>query len=209
MTVYARLRELVVTGDLDGQAKVSESSLADRLAVSRTPVREALQRLEGDGLVIAQGRGVRVRRRLGEELAWVYEARAALDAFAAAALAERQLAGHLEPAALAELDRFAGEADAASRAGHLAEATMLNRRFHERIAELAGNPVIVESLVRHWDQIQISTRTRLVEPDRTRAVHEEHLELLGAIRHGDPARAATSARDHALTTRDLATKENA
>ncbi|WP_395244359.1 GntR family transcriptional regulator [Agromyces sp. MMS24-K17] len=204
MTVYTQLRDLVVTGALDGHEKVSESAIAERLEVSRTPVREALQRLEADGLVLAQGRGVRIRRRTGRELAWVYEARAALDAFAAAALADRQRAGRLEPAAFAELDRLAGEADAHTRAGDLAAATDSNRRFHERIAALAGNAVIVESLARHWDQILVSTRTGLAGADRTRAVHDEHLGLLAAIRDGDADRAATAAREHALATRDLA-----
>jgi DNA-binding GntR family transcriptional regulator len=172
-------------------------------------VREALQRLEADGLVIAQGRGVRIRRRSSEELAWVYEARAALDAFAAAALARRQFAGRLEPAALAELHRLADETDAATRAGDLAEATARNRRFHERIAELAGNPVITESLARHWDQILVSTRTGLADAARTRTVHDEHLSLLRAIRRGDADGAAMAARDHALATRDLTTEEEA
>lgn len=207
VSVYGRLRDLVIAGEMDGPGKVSESSLAERLAVSRTPVREALQRLEADGLVIAKGRGVRTRRRTGEELAWVYEARAALDAFAAATLAGRQREGRLEPASLDELDRLADETDAVSRTGDLHAATALNRRFHERIAELAGNPVIVESLGRHWDQILVSTRTGLANPDRTRAVHDEHLLLLSAIRRGDSEGAAAAARDHALTTRDITAEE--
>ncbi|HWS52452.1 MAG TPA: GntR family transcriptional regulator [Microbacterium sp.] len=209
MTVYAQLRDLVVAGDLDGPGKVSESSLAQRLAVSRTPVREALQRLEADGLVIARGRGVRTRLRTGEELGWVYEARAALEAFAAAALAGRQREGRLEPASLDELDRLAGETDAVSRTGDFGAATALNRRFHERIAELAGNPVIVESLARHWDQILVSTRAGLADPDRTRAVHDEHLAVLSAIRVGDSDTAAAAARDHALTTRAVTAEATA
>ena len=139
----------------------------------------------------------------------MYEARAALDAFAAAALARRQLAGRLEPAALAELDRLADETDAATRAGDLSDATARNRRFHERIAELAGNPVITESLARHWDQILVSTRTGLADSGRTRTVHDEHLSLLRAIRRGDADGAAMAARDHALSTRDLTTEEEA
>lgn len=209
MRVYEKLRDLVVAGDLGGPGKVSEASLAHRLSVSRTPVREALQRLEADGLVVARGRGVSARLRTGEELKWVYEARAALESFTAAVLARRQGAGRLEPAALDELDRLARETDTASRAGDLGAATALNRRFHERIAELAGNPVILESLRRHWDQILVSTRTGLTDPPRTQAVHDEHLLLLAAIRDGDIEAAAAAAGAHALTTRDLTTPDAA
>ena len=52
---------MVVSGALDSRERITEAELAARLGISRTPVREALQRLEGDGLVLAQGRGVRVR----------------------------------------------------------------------------------------------------------------------------------------------------
>jgi DNA-binding GntR family transcriptional regulator len=99
--------------------------------------------------------------------------------------------------------------DAATRAGDLAEATARNRRFHERIAELAGNPIITESLARHWDQILVSTRTGLADSGRTRTVHDEHVSLLQAIRRGDADGAAMVARDHALSTRDLTTEEEA
>ncbi|WP_216648777.1 GntR family transcriptional regulator [Agromyces agglutinans] len=205
MTISDSLRELVVTGALDGADRLSESAIAARLGVSRTPVREALQRLESEGLVFAQGRGVRIRRRSPAELRDVYEARAALDGFAAARLAERQRAGRLAPATLAELDELAEQTDAATRSGDLAVATARNRRFHERIAELAGNPVITLALRRYWDQIQVSTRAELAAPARVRAVQDEHAGLLAAIRSGEPERAATLAQAHALATAAITT----
>ncbi|WP_350347840.1 GntR family transcriptional regulator [Agromyces sp. G08B096] len=208
-TVTDALRDLVIRGAFDDADRVSESAIAERLGVSRTPVREALQRLEAEGLVFAQGRGVRVRRRSPAELREVFEARAALDAAAAARLARLQREGLLAPAHLAELDRLAEETDAATRAGDLALATTRNRRFHEHVAELAGNAVIAQTLARFWDQIEISTRAELHRPARVRAVHDEHLALLRAIRAGDARTAAAVAEHHALDTSTITEPQEA
>src|SRR5690349_23874271 len=96
MTVYDQLRDLIVGGDIP--AKISESELAERLQVSRTPVREALERLHGDGLVDARGRGVRLKTLDARELRAVYRVRAALEGLTAELAAERQQAGEIAPA---------------------------------------------------------------------------------------------------------------
>ncbi|WP_022892761.1 GntR family transcriptional regulator [Agromyces subbeticus] len=208
MTVYDELRELVLGGALDQATRFSESSLAERLDVSRTPVREALQRLEADGLVVAQGRGVRVHMRDADELAELYEARSALDGHAASALATLVRRGEMAPARLTELDAIADETDALTRSGDLPAATERNRGFHQRIAQLAGNTVVVATLDRYWDQIVVSTRHRLGERERVASVHDEHRDILARIAAGDADGARLAAADHALTTRRIATERS-
>ncbi|UOE45719.1 GntR family transcriptional regulator [Agromyces larvae] len=200
MTVYDDLRDLVVSGGLDPADRISETALAQRLEVSRTPVREALQRLDAEGLVHAAGRGIRVRLTVGRDLADLFEARAALEAHAAARLAELVAAGELAPARLAELDRLADATDATTRSGDLAAAAEGNRAFHLRVAELAGNRVIVDTLRAYWDRITVSTRAYLAAGDRAATVDDAHRDLLAAIAAGDPRAAATAAREHAMTT---------
>lgn len=204
MAVYQDLRSLIVNGDVDASTKVSEASLAEMLSVSRTPVREALHRLEGDGLVLTQGRGVRVRVQTTAELVHVFEARAALDGCVAALVATRSARGELAPARVVELRRLASETDDLTRRGDIAAATVRNREFHERIAFLAGNPVICATLAQYWDQITISTRRGLDGPSRKMIVNREHEHILDAISAGDPERASREATNHALTTRTLA-----
>jgi len=198
MTVYDELRELIVTGDLP--AKLSESELAERLKVSRTPVREALERLHGDGLVDARGRGVRLISLTPPELRHVYRVRAALEALTAELVAERQAAGEIAPAALAGLKRLAGAADEATRTGDLAQGAASNRAFHLRIAELAANPPALDALRRIWDQIVVSTRRTLVAPNRAEAVDAEHRRLLDAIEQGAAPAAADAAKTHVVNT---------
>jgi len=198
MTVYDQLRELIVSGEIP--ARISESDLAQRLHVSRTPVREALERLHGDGLVDAHGRGVRLVSLDAGELRAVYRVRAALEALTAELVAERQRAGEIAPAALAALTKLADGADEATRAADLRAGAASNRAFHLTLAQLAGNAPALDALRRIWDQIVVSTTRSLVAPARAEAVDAEHRRLLAAIAAGDAPAAAEAARAHVLNT---------
>jgi len=200
MDTYLRLRALIVSGDLAPDEVMTETSLAERLSVSRTPVREALERLEGDGLVVPQNRGIRVHVRSTKELVHVYRTRAALEAMAAEAAAERWAAGELAPARLTALTRAADETDQLTGAGDLQTAAAANRDFHAAIAAMAGNPVASEILDRLWDQVLVSTRQSLGATERGDAVAAEHRRLLACIEAGDGQGAAAAARDHVLAT---------
>jgi DNA-binding GntR family transcriptional regulator len=200
VSTYLDLRDMIVSGEVPTTGRVTEAALAERLAVSRTPVREALRRLEGDGLVHAQGRGVSVVVLSGAALDNVYVVRAALEALTAATAAGRQAAGQLAPADLRSLRRLADAADHATRTGDLAAAVRHNRAFHRAVAELAANPVALEILDRLWDRIQVSTRRSLTASDRAEAVDTEHRLLLDRIEAGDPAGAGDAARKHVLAT---------
>ncbi|TQM66127.1 GntR family transcriptional regulator [Klugiella xanthotipulae] len=201
VTVYEDLRDLIVSGELDAHERTSELSLAERLGVSRTPVREALQRLDGDGLVYAQGRGVRVRRQAPHELALIYDARAALEGHAVEQAAHRQARGLLLPAALDSLDELADDVDAETRAGRLGAAIRLNKSFHLGVAALAHNPVIVGLLTGLWDQILVSTRQNLGETARVESVAAEHRDILRLVRAGDGAGARSATVAHIARTR--------
>ena len=87
--VYDRLRAEVVAGTFEAGAPLTELVLAQRYGTSRTPVREALRRLEQDGLVERGERGMRVRTRSPEEILEIYEVRIPLEATAASAAAQR------------------------------------------------------------------------------------------------------------------------
>ncbi len=202
MTVYEALRALVMSGDVKDDARVAESELAEQLGVSRTPVREALQRLEGDGLVVAKGRGVRVRLLSMDELSQLYSARAGLEGWAAYRAAQRVESGEIAPARLAALDALAAETHRLTTSGELARAVEANRTFHEAVAGLAENPAITSTLEHWWDQIVVSTRRSLQKSERTYAVHAEHKVILRALRDGDACAARAAVESHALATRD-------
>jgi DNA-binding GntR family transcriptional regulator len=198
--VYGLLRERIVSGAYRAGDRLLEVSLSADLAVSRTPVREALRRLESDGLVEGGGRGVKVAALSTEALEHAHAVRGALEALSATLAADRQRAGQLAPAALAALEAEAARLEQVTASGDLEAAVGLNRRFHLGLAALAGNPVAAEILDRLWNQITVSTRATLVPADRPAAVAAEHRDLLAAVKRGDGAEAGRIAARHARST---------
>ena len=198
--VYQQLREQIVSGVYRAGDRLPEVSLSTAFAVSRTPVREALRRLESDGLVSGSGRGVKVTEMTADTVQQAHGVRAALETVAAELAADRQRAGRLAPAALADLEGKAAHLETVTAAGDLERAVDLNREFHLGIAELAGNQIALEMLDRLWTQLTVSTRASLVTAGRPDAVAAEHRALLAAITRGDSARAGRIAADHALAT---------
>jgi DNA-binding GntR family transcriptional regulator len=202
-SVYDDVRSLILLGTYPAGQPVAEHDLCERLGVSRTPVREALRRLESDGLVRAARRGVTVIELGSKALRDAYLVRGALEALTAALVARRQHAGEISPAALRRLHEHAGLADRATRKGDLLDGTQHNRAFHRCIATLAGNQSALGFLDRIWDQIIVSTRASLTTsgtPPRPAQVDQEHRDLISAITAGDPDHAAACARAHVMAT---------
>jgi DNA-binding GntR family transcriptional regulator len=207
MEVYDEVRGLIVLGTYPAGQPVTELELCERLGVSRTPVREALRRLESDGLVRAARRGVTVVELDAKALRDAYLVRASLEALTAELAAHRQRDGELSPASLARLVKHADLADQATRQGDLVAGVRHNRAFHQYVATLADNPAASEVLDRIWDQITVSTRASLTAPARPGLVDDEHRRLIAAIADGDPPEAAARARAHVLATMSVLTEQ--
>ncbi|MDX3356684.1 GntR family transcriptional regulator [Streptomyces sp. ME01-24h] len=195
-----RLREMILDGVYAPGQRLTELEAAAVLAMSRTPVREALRALVADGLVRATGRGVSVVELGPRALRHAYQVRGVLEGLTAELAAERQRRGELAPAELTALERFMADAERATAADRPAEAARHNRRFHARIAALSANPVAVGSLERLWDQIQVSTQASLTAAERPGQVAAQHRRLLAAIAGGRPAEAHAAAREHVMDT---------
>jgi DNA-binding GntR family transcriptional regulator len=203
-TARRRLRELILDGTYPAGTRLAELEVAAVLGMSRTPVREAIRALSADGLVRPTGWGVAVVALDTSDLDHAYQVRAALEGLTAELAAVRQRDGRIAPADLASVR---GAATDAAEAGRLQEAVEHNRRFHRRIAELAGNTIALSTLDRLWDQILISTLHSLAAPARPAQVAAQHDELLAAIAGGRAADAGRIARQHALDTRASAHQE--
>jgi DNA-binding GntR family transcriptional regulator len=199
-----RLRELILDGTYAHGARLTEVDAAATLAMSRTPVREALHSLAADGLVRATGRGVVVVALDADALAEAYQVRSMLEALTAELAAARQRDGRIAPADLASLYDIAADTVRATSAGRLDEAIRNNRRFHRRIAELAGNAIALQTLDRLWDQIQVSTLRSLTPPARPAQVTAQHDDLVSAIAEGRSDDAGRIARQHVVDTRAAA-----
>jgi DNA-binding GntR family transcriptional regulator len=200
-TARRRLRELILDGTYPAGSRLTELEVAAALGMSRTPVREAIRTLAADGLVRPTGWGVTVVALDLGDLDHAYQVRAALDGLTAELAADRQRTGRIAIADLASVRAAATDAAQATAAGRLQQAVEHNRRFHRRIAELAGNPIALSALDRLWDQILVSTLHSLAAPARPEQVAAQHEELLAAVADGRVADAGRLARQHALDTR--------
>jgi DNA-binding GntR family transcriptional regulator len=194
--VYQQLREAIVDGTLAG-APLTELSLAAKYKVSRTPVREALRRLEQDGLVERGARGMQVRARSPEEILEIYEVRIILEGAAARAAAERRT--DLD---LMRVEQIHASMKAASRDDPERLATA-NRQFHEVIWAMSHNATLIDLLMRLHAHLIRYRETTLTYEDRWDEVLAEHQNLIEAIRAGDREKAGRIAEEHMTAARNV------
>jgi DNA-binding GntR family transcriptional regulator len=198
---YQTLRDGILAMDVyrpDAELRLDEQRLATALGVSRTPVREALARLEHEGLVqIMPRRGVCIVRKSKDEITEMIRAWAALESMAARLVCER--ATDDEIGSLRAL--FSAFEDDQLRL-HLDEYSEANLRFHQNIIELARSPVIsglVAGLLVHVRGI----RGHMIgEEDRAERSIVDHMHIIEALEARDAELAERLVRKHALDLAD-------
>jgi DNA-binding GntR family transcriptional regulator len=194
--VYLALRRRFADGDLAPAERLTETALAEELGVSRTPVREALGRLQADGLVTPAARGVVVATLGRDEIEQIYELRAGLEGQAAARAARRQAAGLIAPIEIRGIQDAADEVEQAVAEGDPKRSARSNLAFHRAIGRVAGNTFLEDALHRVWDRIAISTVSNLSDRDWASTVIAQHQEICLAVVAGDEAAARRAAERH-------------
>jgi DNA-binding GntR family transcriptional regulator len=188
---YERIRSLVVEGEILPGARLGQVELAEQLGISRTPVREALRRLTGEGLVeFLPNRGFRAAGLGLDEVLRRLEVRLLLEPGIARLAAERRTGEHL-----AELEAAIEREEAAATriAAHDA-----SREFHLVLARATGNPELVSVFGSLWI-VEIGRRllaARAATSDWQGVDASEHRALAAAIRARDGDRAAALMADH-------------
>ncbi|WP_395103739.1 GntR family transcriptional regulator [Actinomadura sp. SCN-SB] len=192
-TAYEVVRQMILSGEAAAGARLGEAELAETLGLSRTPVREALQRLGADGLVeVLPHRGARVVRWTRDDLDEIFELRALLEPYAAARAARLGT----DRAALDELNELCAGMERAVADGDLAKVAELNSRFHVAIIDASGNrrlPTILTSVM-HAPLI-LGTFRRYDAEAMERSMHH-HREVVSALAAGDPEWAESVMRSH-------------
>jgi DNA-binding GntR family transcriptional regulator len=190
--VYERLRDDILSGALTPAEQLVEARLAADLGVSKTPVREALIRLQRDGLVqIEPYRGARVLTPSEHDVREILELRTLLECHIARDLARRRPADVLD--ALAATIAEGKEALAAADA---ARARRTLTQFSDVMADACGNSRLAKALGDLRSVLLLIGSTSLRAPGREARSVEEHERILGAIRAGDPEAAAQATADH-------------
>jgi DNA-binding GntR family transcriptional regulator len=187
--VYSRLLDAISEGTLPAGARLTQEDLAQRLAVSRQPVLQALRLLKKDGFVEdAPGRGVRVTQLDVGWIAQVYQVRGSLDALAVRLAAER--GAQLEESVMRE----------GRHAEHARDVQAMIRAdlaFHRAIYQASGNPLIAQSIDLHWHHLKRVMGAVLQSTQQRQSVWDEHETIAQAIAAGDADLAVRLVQDHA------------
>lgn len=196
--VYTLLKDWIIEGRLQPGERIKETVLASDLNVSRTPVRDALRRLEQDRLIVAvQGSCYEVYEPTAKDLADLYEVRATLEGGAA-----RLAAGRPPTEVRASVEAMAAVLEEMRAAyGQQPPQVLVNldTRFHEILVAASGNPVLVE-LHSH-----LSTRLRHVRSMsgdltvRQQQVLEQHASIIETLVRSDASAAESATRSHILS----------
>ena len=199
---YVRLRDAIRTdilsGVFDSGLRLKIPDLCRRYGVSSIPVREALQQLQGEGLVVmTPNRGAMVRSVDPVFVSEIYEVREAIDAAMARRFVEQVTAD-----ALVALERAQDEMERCEESGDLLGRHLADRTFHRVILSGANNREAM-LIIDRQNNIIHALRLGYGQSDaRRRQVRQEHRALLEAVRKGDAKRAGIIAATHARNARN-------
>ena len=195
--VYEELRRAIVEGRIRPNERLIETELAERLSVSRTPIRESIQRLAADGLVESRRRGWVVREHSAQEIREIYEVRAALEGFAARLAAERATDDMLGKICAIHLNYI--QSLEHSTRDHMVRH---NDDFHDAISVAAGNTRLAEQIRRSRDYYVIHRITGFLTDGEVRTSLAGHQGLIDALLARDPDKAEFVARTNVLSGLD-------
>ncbi len=191
---YAKLLTAIREGTYMPGDRLREVEVAGRLSLSRTPVREALRKLESDGIVEHRPRIGAVIRQLSQgEVVELYEMRLVLERTAAEMAAKHASAAEID--ALEALNEEIGAAtDDAAR------AAALNQKFHRGIYLSTRNRFLLEAARALNNALLLLGPTTLADEARITVVYDQHRGILAALQEGDPSRAGAAAAEHLQTS---------
>lgn len=193
------LEQMIVSGAFADGERLDEVRLAERFAVSRTPLREAFQALASSGLVeLVPHRGAFARVPGLEEMVEMFEVMAEMEA-----VCGRLAARRATPARLAELRAALEACERAGQAGDLALYYRENERFHRLIYAASGNRFLAAETERLLRRVRPFRRLQLQVNGRLGASRGEHRRILEALEAGDGAATEAALRAHVSVQGDL------
>ena len=202
--VLERLRALILTGEYGPEERLIEEQLAERLGVSRTPVRQALTMLEAEALVeLAPNRGATVRSFTVADVWDIYDLRAVLEGHAA-----RRAAGRIQRDELARLGVLAAEMEGLAgrfvdHGEEIRTLVALNQEFHGAIVEASRNKRLFR-LINRTVEIPLMFKAFFWYTPHERVISNHyHRQILHALEEGDADRAEIVMREHVYEGRDF------
>jgi len=186
---YTRILDAIDQGQYPPGSPLVESDLAERFGLSRTPIREALQRLETQAILHREARSLIVSSLDHDQIGELYAVRGELEGLAA-----RLAAQHAAPEELSVLRQMvAQDWDLVDQPKALARA---NRRFHRQVHLASHNRYLIAQLEYVHRAMALLVKTTLAEEGRGTQAQEEHEAIVAGIEARDGDRACTAIREH-------------
>lgn len=196
--VQQEIERAILAGEYAPGSKLLEAALAEKLGVSRGPVREAFRILDEAGLVRTEkNRGVFVRDIPIDEAIEIFDLRAAMDEWVG-----RRLAEHITPPQLKELRGLVAAMTQAVKAQEAYEYHMLNLKFHDRLVEMTGNRKLTSIYRKFIKELSLFRRRNLAEGWLMPVSAGEHQKIVQAIATGDPQAAGRAMFDHVMESKE-------
>lgn len=190
--VFEALREVILNGQLKPGERLMEVQLAEEMGVSRTPVREAIRKLELEGFVVMIPRkGAYVSDLSTKDIADVFEIRSALETLAAVLACDRITNEELE-----ELERILIKVADCVAANDLEKLVEADTQFHDVLYKASRNSRLVQIISNLRENIQRFRAISMGTPGRMRETFEEHKQLVEAITERNAELARRIAQEH-------------
>ncbi len=199
--IYDELKSAIVTMNIydeHAELRLDERTLSEQFGISRTPLREALARLDQEGLVrIEPRRGIFIRRKSKAEILDMITVWAALESMAA-----RLVTTEAVDDEIASLRQMLSVYDGDKVTEHLDEYSETNISFHQAIISLSKCPLIAEITDPLFMHVRAIRARTIFEEDRAKRSIEDHLEIVTALEARDTEQAERLVREHTLKLRD-------
>lgn len=196
--IYQILKKDIIFQELPPGMRIVDQEIADRLRVSRTPVREAINRLASEGLIVAlPRRGVFVMELSEKDIKEIYEVRESLEV-----LAIRLAVPVLTDADIRGLEEISEQYQAAMQKDDYPTCYDLDRQFHDLLVTISGNCLLADMYKALSGKIQISRWRHCRDRSRTQQSLLEHARILQALRNRDAEEAILRLREHIGTVKE-------
>ena len=199
--VFDQLEMDILSGTLARDSIVTEKELAEHLGVSRTPVREAITRLEQENMVEDLGKGLRIIGITDSEAEYIYVIREKLEGMAAA-----EAAVHITDEQLTAMKDILDYHEFLLEKGDTEKMRECDNEFHELLYKSSDNAVLISILVPLHRKVQRYRKMTIRKKDRAAQSIREHIKIYEALKLHNPGLAELAATDHVMNAKASVSK---
>lgn len=201
--VFEQLKKMILDGVFRPGNRIIESEVAESIGISRTPVREALHKLEAERLIVRLPKGGYVVKGMSRgEIEEIFDIRVILESFAGYLAAERWNDNEIAPLEdkLEEFEKYLMIND-------LKELTRLNTEFHELLYALSKSPKLIEMINNLRDEIFLLREILLESMKMGTLSHNDHKKIIKAIKNREAKKVERLLKEHILRGKDFVIME--